>query len=73
MRDRAQFGAEQGQDDVDLVHAQRRLAALQFADEPQADAGAVGQLRLRQPILLPFAADIRFNLKRAVEPSRMKL
>lgn len=58
----AEFGTEQGQEDVDLVQTQGRLAALQFPDEPQADAVAVGQLRLRESILLALASDILFKI-----------
>lgn len=38
--------AEQVEDNVDLVHPKGGLAAFQFADKADADAGPVGQVLL---------------------------
>lgn len=46
IADGGQGVAEEVEDNIDLVHAKRRLAALQFADEADADPGPVGEVLL---------------------------
>ena len=67
--DRAELMAEEREHDVHFVHAKRWLVLFQFADEAQADPGAVGQVSLGQMVLLTLLAD-KFGKFHGVIPVR---
>ena len=48
---------EHVQNNIDLVHAERRFPAFQFPDEADAHPGAVRQAALRQFVAFPLLAD----------------